>query len=83
MSDHEMLKADGFDEAIIGIASRCAMHEVYAYDVDKMLDILMQRDGMTLEEAWEYFDFNIEGAYMGEGTPIYIHKITDIEEDIE
>ena len=32
----------------------------------------MTRDGMTEEEAQEYFDFNVEGAYMGEKTPIWV-----------
>jgi hypothetical protein len=32
----------------------------------------MSRDGMTPEEAQEYFEFNIQGAYVGESTPIYV-----------
>jgi hypothetical protein len=27
---------------------------------------------MSEEEAWEYFSYNIECAYVGEKTPIYI-----------
>jgi hypothetical protein len=42
------------------------------YDVDKCLDIFMTRDGMTYEEAVEFFDFNVSGAYMGENTPIFV-----------
>ena len=34
----------------------------------------MQRDGMTEEEAVEFFDFNIECAYVGEFTPIYMYE---------
>ena len=30
------------------------------------------KDGMDEEEALEFYDFNIVGAYMGEFTPIYI-----------
>ena len=30
------------------------------------------KDGMDEEEAVEYYDYNIVGAYMGEFTPIYI-----------
>jgi hypothetical protein len=33
------------------------------------------KDGMEYDEALEYFDFNIAGAYVGEQTPIFIHKI--------
>lgn len=68
----EALLCDGFDEAIIGMAERINLGPVVAYDVDKMLDIMVERDGMTYEEAMEYFDYNIIGAWMGENTPVYI-----------
>jgi len=68
--DYEgLLFADGFDEAIIGVEERAG---VVAYDIDKIIEIL-SRD-MTEDEAIEYFDFNIIGAYVGERTPIYINK---------
>lgn len=47
-----MLKCDGFDEAILGVASRIGQPDVLAYDTQKVIDILM-RD-MPEEEAWEY-----------------------------
>ncbi len=65
---------DGFDEAIIGMAERINLSHVVAYDVDKMLEIMVERDGMTYEEVMEYFDYNILGAWMGEYTPVYIRK---------
>lgn len=68
------LLCDGFDEVIIGIAERINLGPVVAYDIDKMLEILMERDGMSYEEAHEYFTFNIIGAWMGEFTPIFINK---------
>jgi hypothetical protein len=68
----EALLCDGFDEAIIGMAERINLGPVVAYDVDKMIDIMVERDGMTYEEAIEYFDYNILGAWMGENTPVYI-----------
>ena len=68
----QALKADGFDDAILGVASRCGMNDLVAYDTNKIINILMERDGMTYEEAQEFFDFNIIGAYMGENTPIFI-----------
>ena len=72
----EALLCDGFDEAIIGMAERINLSHVVAYDVDKMLEIMIERDGMTYEEAMEYFDYNILGAWMGEYTPVYIRKNT-------
>jgi hypothetical protein len=68
----EALLCDGFDEAIIGMAERINLGPVVAYDVDKIIDIMVERDGMTYGEAIEYFDYNILGAWMGENTPVFI-----------
>jgi hypothetical protein len=73
--DEAMLKADGFDEAIIGQAMvwrNQGTFNVLVYDAEKMRSILMERDGMTPEEAGEYIEYNVEGAYMGEYTPVYV-----------
>ena len=64
--EEEILKADGFDDAIIGIDEE-TMRLIYS--VSKCIEILC-RD-MNEEEAVEYFDFNVKGAYMGEKTPIW------------
>jgi len=68
----EALMADGFDEAILGISQRVGMEDVVAYDRDKCISVLMDRDGMSSEDAVEYFEFNVAGAYMGENTPVFI-----------
>jgi hypothetical protein len=75
--DSEALVCDGLDEAIIGVAERINLGPVVAYDVDKIIKILMERDGMTDEDALEYFYYNIQGAWMGEGSPVFITKITE------
>jgi hypothetical protein len=70
-----MFKLDGFDEAILGPAyifhTDGSRAEVLVYDAEEIRIILM-RDGMSSEEAREYIEFNIEGAYMGPGTPILV-----------
>ena len=65
-----LLFADGFDDAIIGVAERIGMEPVVAYSVGAILQILAQ--DMTEDEAVEYFEFNILGAYVGERTPVFI-----------
>jgi len=70
--NEEALMADGFDEAILGISQRVGMEDVVAYDRDKCISVLMDRDGMSSEDAVEYFEFNVAGAYMGENTPVFI-----------
>ena len=71
-SHPDVLFADGFDEAIIGITRRCGMEDVVAYDYSKAVEILIERDGMDYSEAVEYMEFNVVGGYVGEFTPIFI-----------
>jgi len=73
-----MLRADGFDEAIIGVGNRCGQLDILAYDVNKCIKILMAQ-GMTEEEAIDYFEVNVVGSWMGEETPIFIREIYDDE----
>ena len=68
----EALLCDGFDEAIIGMAERINLGPVVAYSVDKIIGTLMSRDEMSYEDAYEYYNFNIVGAWMGDNTPVFI-----------
>ena len=70
--DPQVLLADGLDDAFIGIGCAFNAVPVAIYDRDKVIEILMTRDVMTYEEAWEFFEFNISGAYVGESTPIFM-----------
>ena len=70
----DLLKADGFDEAIIGVVERIGVQAI-CYDQEKVIDILIERDGMGYEEAVEYFEFNIAGAWVGESTPFFLQKM--------
>jgi hypothetical protein len=64
--EEEFLKADGFDDAIIGVEEN-EMRLIYS--VSKCLKILEQ--DMTELDAMEYFTFNVSGAYFGDKTPIW------------
>jgi hypothetical protein len=66
-SEEEILKADGFDDAVIGIDT----HMRLVYSVSKSLDILV-KDDMTMEDAMEHFYYNVSGSYVGEKTPIWV-----------
>ena len=70
----DLLKADGFDDAIIGVVERIGVQAI-CYDQEKVIDILIERDGMDYEEAIEYFEFNIAGAWVGESTPFFLQKM--------
>jgi acetyl-CoA carboxylase carboxyltransferase component len=70
LEDYEdVLIADGFDDAVIGIEP---MTMRVVYDIDKVIEILMDQ-GMDHDEAIEYYEFNIVGAYIGEQTPIFVN----------
>lgn len=71
LQDHpeaEFLKADGFDAAIIGIDQD---GERLIYDSNSVVQVLIN-EGMDEEDAWDYFYYNIAGAYVGENTPLFI-----------
>ena len=64
-----------FAHAIIGVTWREGVH-VVVYDREKVIQVYTDRDGMSPEEAEEFYSFNTEGAYVGPKTPIYVD--TDI-----
>jgi len=68
----ELLLADGFDAALIGTGERCGQPTIAVYDREKCIEVLEKRDGMTQEEANEFFEFNVMGAWVGEQTPIFV-----------
>lgn len=80
-----MILFDGLEDALVG------MCEVWmndgtkplraVYDGNKMIDALVGQ-GMSEEEAIEWISFNVEGAYLGEQTPIVFWDY-DPEYDIE
>ena len=58
-----------YEQAIIG-QDDASLRIVYSRD--KIIDILAEE--MTHEEAVEFYEYNILGAYMGEMTPIYVSE---------
>jgi hypothetical protein len=66
--EETFLKADGFDDAIIGV-DESSMRLIYSES--KCVDILQNEHDMTSLEAIEYFEYNVKGAYVGEKTPIW------------
>ena len=71
--DEVFVKADGFDEAIIGV-NQADMRLMYS--VKKCIEILC-RD-MNEEDAIEHFDYNVRGGYIGEKTPIWCEDRFDL-----
>jgi len=63
----EFLKADGLDAAVIGLEESSGR---LIYSVKEIIRILID-EGMSEEDALDHYYYNIEGAYVGDLTPIY------------
>lgn len=77
IEDEEILLADGFEAAILGVTHNLSPTVVYDYEL--CVRILVERDGMKEEDAYEHMEFNVTGAYVGERTPIFIRTIDSLE----
>lgn len=71
----DVVKMDGFDDCIMGICYRFGQPIILAYDLDKVTKKLMKQ-GMSYEDAIEYWEYNQLGASVGEQTPCYIERIS-------
>jgi hypothetical protein len=65
--EESFLKADGFDDAVIGLDEPSLR---LIYSVKKIIDILIG-EGMTEEDALEHFYYNVSGGYVGDQTPVW------------
>ena len=62
-----------YDESIVGTIEGAGINTAIAYDYEKVINANIEQ-GMTEDEAVEYFEFNQIGAYVGKHTPVFIHK---------
>ena len=65
--DEEILKADGLDDAVIGIDEGSYR---LIYSKTKCIEIFVN-EGMDVEDALEHYYYNVVGSYVGEKTPIW------------
>ncbi len=63
---------DRLNDAIIGIVEEFGNGPRILYSKSKILNILCERDTMTMGEAEEFFDYNIIGLYAGEQNPVFL-----------
>jgi hypothetical protein len=69
----EALLAAGFDDAILGVAERATQPPLVVYDAEQCIAILEKR-GMTREEAEDSFSHNTLGAWVGDRTPLFLWR---------
>jgi hypothetical protein len=74
--DDGIMLVDGFEDAFIGVTEHqpgrpsCAV-----YDTEKCIKILMDEDEISHEEAIEFFEYNVTGAFVGDRTPVFFTSI--------
>lgn len=81
----------GLDDGLVGIAegwfptvdedakAGVTHRSVALYDINKCIEGLVLREGMTYGEAIDYLEYNTLGSYMGEGTPVFARIAEDPE----
>ena len=74
-SNEEAVLLDGFDEAIVGVSHSFGKDSVVAYSIAEIIKIMIERDGMTYEDAMEFFEFNILGAHFSDHNPVFIESL--------
>jgi len=67
-----LLLPENYDNALMGYINQWNAPTVAAYSSEKIVRVL-QQDGLSYEDAYEYYEFNIAGAYLGENTPLFLH----------
>ena len=76
--DDSIITADGFELAFLGCGYTFGgAHAIYNYGT--CLEILMQRDEMTYDDAEEYFQYNVTGAYIGDRMPVFLLDMREVE----
>lgn len=65
---------NGLESAIIGIVQEFGNGNRVLYSKQKILDILQERDQMTMGEAEEFYDYNILGLYAGEQNAVFLDQ---------
>ena len=78
--DDGPLYADGFDAALIGHTTTREGVQVAVYDYGECVDVLMEEEELTWEDAIDHMEFNVTGAYVGNRTPIFYY-FSDEEEE--
>jgi len=69
----DLMRMDGFDDAILGVVERIGLQTV-CYDLNKVIEILMKQ-GMDEQDAWDWYQFNMLGAWVGEATPVFLERL--------
>ena len=68
----DLLKCDGFEPALLGLCEIKGRAACLAYDHEKCVNILIDRDGMSHDEAVEYM---VTDSFVGKHTPAFVESV--------
>ncbi len=76
-TEDDLLFLDGpeFDVAIVGVLERFGATDAVCYDYDKVIQVLIDQ-GLDADDAREWYEFNILGAWMGDTTPVFVRGLS-------
>ena len=74
-----MIKAEGFDNAILGVTALPDGTEVLVYDKRRCIQILMFTLGFDYNAARGFFEFNVKEADLGNAAPLYVEPYFEDE----
>tara|TARA_R100000306_G_scaffold60932_2_gene62273 strand:- start:134 stop:406 length:273 start_codon:yes stop_codon:yes gene_type:complete len=76
LEEEESLLIEGVytDSALVGVGMRCGQPLLAVYDRAKLVQGFVD-SGMTCEDAEEWVCRNVEGAWVGEKTPLVVEVI--------
>jgi len=69
-----MLEPSYFDKAIVGVVQRTNQVQAICYDADKCIKLLAKYEKISEDDAVEYFEYNTQGSYVGEHTPVFLYR---------
>ena len=77
--DDSVILADGFELAFLGCGySYSGSYAIY--NLHTCIQILEQRDGMSYDEAEEFIEYNVIGAFVGDRMPVFLVPMKELYE---
>lgn len=70
----EVMVMDGYDDCILGVIERIGMDPIVCYDKQMVL-MQLQCEGSSYEEAVEWYEYNMVGAWVGDATPCFLNTL--------
>lgn len=68
------VKLEGMDKAVLGVAVGADYDNLMVYSIERIVAELMRQNDWTVDDAWEWFDYNIARSCVGSSAPILVYE---------